>query len=192
MCSVYTLPPFLDNRNVRPPRKESVPFRPDICYNGSQTEKQRPEIPAAAEKDVFSIRKKVYFAGSIRGGRADEELYRRIIGYIRETDTVLTEHVGDPTLICLEQDADKDAAIYAQDTAWLRESDLVIAECSNPSLGVGYELAYAEALGKPCWLLYRPSRTQLSAMLSGDAYFHIVPYEEEAELFAVLDGILRG
>lgn len=138
------------------------------------------------------MNRKVYFAGSIRGGRADAALYRRIIERINETDTVLTEHVGDPSLSLYEHGRDRDAEIYAQDTAWLRESDLVIAECSSPSLGVGYELAYAEALGKPCWLFYRRSRTQLSAMLSGNAYFRVVPYEEEAELFAALDGILRG
>ena len=31
-----------------------------------------------------------------------------------------------------------DERIYQQDTAWLRECDLVIAECTRPSLGVGY------------------------------------------------------
>lgn len=137
------------------------------------------------------MNKKIYFAGSIRGGRADAALYRRIISRISETDTVLTEHVGDPSLSLFERGRDMDAEIYAQDTAWLRESDLVIAECSTPSLGVGYELAYAEALGKPCWLFYRRSCAQLSAMLSGNAYFHVVPYEDETELFAALEEILR-
>lgn len=40
---------------------------------------------------------KVYFAGSIRGGRIDAELYARIIRYIQKTDIVLTEHIGNPT-----------------------------------------------------------------------------------------------
>ncbi|MGN0940138.1 MAG: nucleoside 2-deoxyribosyltransferase [Selenomonadaceae bacterium] len=90
------------------------------------------------------MNKKVYFAGSIRGGRQDAELYRKIISAINETDKVLTEHVGDLSLSLVERQGDK--AIYEQDTAWLRESDIVIAECSQPSLGVGYELAYAEKL----------------------------------------------
>ncbi|MDD7127229.1 MAG: C-Myc-responsive protein Rcl, partial [Prevotella sp.] len=34
--------------------------------------------------------KKVYFAGSIRGGRQDAELYNRIIKYIQRSHTVLT------------------------------------------------------------------------------------------------------
>lgn len=37
------------------------------------------------------MNKKVYFAGSIRGGRADAELYRRIIAYINRTDNTTFE-----------------------------------------------------------------------------------------------------
>lgn len=135
--------------------------------------------------------KKVYFAGSIRGGRADAELYARIIDYLKEKGhIVLTEHVGHPELNLLEQGKDRDGAIYAQDTAWLRESDMLIGECTSPSLGVGYELAYAERLGKPCYLFYNRTRTQLSAMLTGDLYFHIYPYETEDALFAALERVL--
>ena len=86
--------------------------------------------------------KKIYFAGSIRGGRIDASLYSRIIGYMQKNDIVLTEHIGRPDLNLMEQ-GKRDVEIYDQDTAWLQESDLVIAECSCPSLGVGYELADA-------------------------------------------------
>ncbi len=83
---------------------------------------------------------KIYFAGSIRGGRQDAALYRRIIARCREYGTVLTEHVGDPSLSVLEQGKAQDGAIYRQDTAWIREADLLVCEATNPSLGVGYEL----------------------------------------------------
>ena len=134
--------------------------------------------------------KKVYFAGSIRGGRTDAALYERMIGYIQKTDRVLTEHVGKPELSILEQGRDRDSMIYEQDTAWLRECDLVIAECTCPSLGVGYELAYAEAHEKPVHIFYYRTKTQLSAMLTGDGYFHIHPYAAEEEIYPVLDEIL--
>ena len=137
--------------------------------------------------------KKIYFAGSIRGGRADAALYARMIDFMKEKGhAVLTEHVGHPELNLLEQGKDRDGEIYAQDTGWLRESDLLIAECTNPSLGVGYELAYAERFGKPCYLFYNTARTQLSAMLTGDPYFHIFPYEAENELFDKLETLLMG
>lgn len=137
------------------------------------------------------MNKKVYFAGSIRGGRADADLYQRIIAYIQKTDIVLTEYVGNPELLKLEEDkTDKD--IYNEDISWLLESDLVIAECTNPSLGVGYELGYAEAHDKPCHIIYDKNRTYLSAMLTGDPYFKIYGYESEDEIYPMIDDILLG
>lgn len=130
---------------------------------------------------------KIYFAGSIRGGRADAPLYHRIIEHIKaKGHQVLTEHVGNLNLV--ESRGDK--KIYEQDTEWLRESDLLIGECSCPSLGVGYELAYAERYEKPCHLFYNKPQCSLSAMLTGNSYFNIHPYKTEAELFETLDKVL--
>lgn len=136
------------------------------------------------------MNKKIYFAGSIRGGRIDATLYHSIIEFMQRTDTVLTEHVGSSKLNLLEQGRSRDALIYDRDTAWLQECDVVIAECTCPSLGVGYELAYAEHLGKPCHIFYNKTKTQLSAMLTGDAYFQIHPYEREEEIFDTLTKVL--
>ena len=133
--------------------------------------------------------KKIYFAGSIRGGRIDADLYGRIIKHMQKTCVVLTEHVGSPHLNLMEQ-GKKDQDIYDQDTAWLRESDILIGECTCPSLGVGYELAYAEARNSPCHIFYDCTKTQLSAMLTGNPYFIIHPYREEKEIYEVLDSIL--
>ena len=136
--------------------------------------------------------KKVYFAGSIRGGRKDAELYREVIEEIKKTDIVLTEHVGDLSKSIFEQGRSKDTDIYKQDTAWLRECDLVIAECTSPSLGVGYELAYAEKYNKPTYIFYRHKECELSAMFTGGSYYHIDTYETKEELFEKVKNILRG
>lgn len=137
------------------------------------------------------MKKKIYFAGSIRGGRVDADLYNRIISYIQRTDIVLTEHVGGSDLCLEEQGFARDSKIYNQDTAWLRESDLLIGECTCPSLGVGYELAYAERFGIPCHIFYNKTKTHLSAMLTGNPYFQIHPYEKEEEIYGVIDEILK-
>ena len=137
------------------------------------------------------MKKKIYFAGSIRGGRVDADLYNRIISYIQRTDIVLTEHVGGSNLCLEEQGFARDSKIYNQDTAWLRESDLFIGECTCPSLGVGYELAYAERFGIPCHIFYNKTKTHLSAMLIGNPYFQIHPYEKEADIYGVIDEILK-
>ena len=132
----------------------------------------------------------IYFCGSIRGGRQDAALYHDMIVFLKQYGDVLTEHVGDLRLTEQGNDGTADA-IWQRDTEWLRQSNIVIAECSTPSLGVGYELAYAEARGVPCYLFYRRSETQLSAMLTGDDYFHIFPYETKEDIFRELDTILE-
>lgn len=132
---------------------------------------------------------KIYFAGSIRGGRSDASLYQEIISYLKKDHIVLTEHIGDLSLSALEGDFTKDEMIYLQDTNWLKEADILIAECSNPSLGVGYELAYAEKLGIPSYIFYDRKRTQLSAMLKGNSYFKIYGYDKKEEIFEIIDEI---
>ena len=62
---------------------------------------------------------------------------------MQQTSIVLTEHIGNPNLNLMEQ-GKRDVEIYEEDTTWIIESDVVIAECTCPSLGVGYEMAYAE------------------------------------------------
>lgn len=51
-------------------------------------------------------------------------------------------------------------------------------------------MAYAEKIGKPCHIFYDRSKTQLSAMLTGNPYFSIHPYENESEIYDILESIL--
>lgn len=60
---------------------------------------------------------KIYFAGSIRGGIADADLHKKIIGFLQKDNIVLTAHVGDLSKSKTEH---SDAAIYNQDSAWLK------------------------------------------------------------------------
>lgn len=133
---------------------------------------------------------KIYFCGSIRGGRQDAALYHEMIAFLKNYGTVLTEHVGDPALTDKGGDGTSEF-IWQRDTAWLRECDIVIAECSSPSLGVGYELAYAEAIGKPVHVFYGGEEGRLSAMIAGDPAFHIVTYRDREELFAALREVME-
>ena len=136
--------------------------------------------------------KKVYFAGSIRGGRDDAQLYTDLISYIKTKNAiVLTEHIGDANLLKNEKNL-TDKEIYLRDIDWKKESDLIIAECTRPSLGVGYELAFAEKLQKPVNVLFRNKECHLSAMISGDEYFKVFSYETKEEAFKIIDQILNN
>lgn len=124
---------------------------------------------------------KIYFAGSIRGGRSDVDIYKKIIDYLNTDNKVLTEHIGDYSLSVKGQNQLDNDYIRNRDIDWLKESDLVVADTSNPSLGVGYELAYAEKIGKPVIILHNKKKSQLSAMIEGSKYFNDINYYSDVD-----------
>lgn len=132
---------------------------------------------------------KIYFCGSIRGGRTDAALYREMIEFLKQYGCVLTEHVGDASLTDRGGDG-TNGETWRRDTAWLKACDIVIAECSQPSLGVGYEIAFAEALGKPVHVFYGKSDGRLSAMLAGDPQISVHYYGEKETLFTRLGTVM--
>ena len=124
---------------------------------------------------------RIYFAGSIRGGRDDWTIYREIIASLSKYGTVLTEHIGESELSVSGEDL-PDREIHDRDLGWLRSCDLLVAEVTRPSLGVGYEIGKATEWGLKVLCLYRPSVTpSLSAMIAGsNATVH--QYNDPAEL----------
>lgn len=124
--------------------------------------------------------KKVYFACSIRGGRADAAYYTELVHTIKKYAEVLTEIFADKTLTA-DGMADPTGDIWSNDIKWIGQADAVIAEVTNPSLGVGYEIAAAEKMGKPVLCLYRPSPgRKLSAMIDGSPGATVLEYANAA------------
>ena len=137
--------------------------------------------------------KKVYFAGSIRGGRQDAALYGEMIAYLEKKGCrVLTEHVGLESLQAEGERTMTEEEIFRRDMAWLMESELVVAECTTPSHGVGYELGRARDMGKEIHIFYDLSRGRLSAMLAGDSAFILHPYTTRQEVLEGLERIVTG
>jgi len=131
---------------------------------------------------------KIYFAGSIRGGRNDKEFYLRLILYLQQHGDVLTEHVGNQGLTFIGEEGLTDEAIYDRDMAWLQATDVVVAEVSTPSLGVGYEIAKAESLGKPILCLWRNDQNRrLSAMIGGSRKIKKEAYDTFEEAIKAID-----
>ncbi|MBI2042066.1 MAG: nucleoside 2-deoxyribosyltransferase [Candidatus Nealsonbacteria bacterium] len=129
---------------------------------------------------------KIYFAGSIRGGRDDEELYLEIINLLGKYGKVLTEHIGDKTLSALGEDGPNDEYIYDRDMAWLNEADVLVAEVSTPSLGVGYEVGKMEGK-KPIICIYREhDGKRLSGMIGGNKNIKLLKYQTIEDLEPIL------
>ncbi|XP_076831458.1 5-hydroxymethyl-dUMP N-hydrolase [Brachyhypopomus gauderio] len=111
----------------------------------------------------------IYFCGSIRGGRQDVPIYQTIVKKLQTYGKVLTEHVSHADLSEKGEDAVLgDKAIHDRDMEWLTIADVIVAEVTQPSLGVGYELGRAVAMNKRILCLFRPSSGRvLSAMIRG-------------------------
>ena len=134
---------------------------------------------------------KIYFAGSIRGGRNDREIYQALIEYLRSFGEVLTEHVADAQVSEQGERNIPDAEIFQKDMRWLAEADRVVAEVSAPSLGVGYEIGRAEAMGKKILCLFNPSCGRvLSAMLSGNPSLTVQNYSDLQEAESLISAFL--
>ncbi len=134
---------------------------------------------------------KIYFAGSIRGGRNDKEFYLEIINLLGKYGKVLTEHIGDKTLSILGEDGQTDEHIYERDIAWLNEADVVVAEVTTPSLGVGYEIAKVEGK-KPILCLYREQDgKRLSGMIGGNKNVLLEKYQTIQEVEEMLEKFFK-
>ena len=132
---------------------------------------------------------KIYFAGSIRGGREDAELYFQIIDYLKNFGEVLTEHVGDVLLSEMGDDGITDTFIHDRDLEWLKTADVLVAEVTTVSMGVGYEIGRAVEAGKPVLCLFRPdSGKNLSAMIAGCTDLTVQNYQTLEEAEKCIDG----
>lgn len=130
---------------------------------------------------------KIYFAGAIRGGRDDQETYAAIIDTLGAYGTVLTEHLGERTLSS-DGEARPDTAVFMRDIAWVEAADILIAEVTTPSLGVGYEIGHAVNAGKEVLCLFRTTAgKKLSFMISGNPHVRVVSYASIHELAAFFE-----
>ena len=109
----------------------------------------------------------IYFACSIYGGRQDSEIYEQMVAALLEDGhQVPTADNAGPKYEQLEADREP-AEVYTRDSTWVRECDVLIAEVTTPSHGVGYEIAYALCHDKPV-LCLASQGTVVSKMLTGN------------------------
>ena len=135
---------------------------------------------------------KIYFAGSISGGRNDQEIYSEIIEFLKEKGhNVLTEHISDKNLSSYGETNLTREDIYLRDVEWIKESDILIAEVTQVSLGVGYEIGFAESIDKKIICLYREKEGKtLSAMIGGNKKIKIIRYTQIDKLKEELEKLI--
>jgi 8-oxo-dGTP pyrophosphatase MutT (NUDIX family) len=132
---------------------------------------------------------KIYFAASIRGGRDQAHIYPAVVAELKRHGTVLSEHFADQSLTAKGEDTEDDKFIHDRDMGWVLEADVVVAEVTQPSLGVGYEIGRAVENGKRVLCLYRPQEGKLpSRMLMGSDRVKVRAYNNVEEARKHIDG----
>lgn len=134
---------------------------------------------------------KIYFAGAIRGGREKVYDYAKMVEQFEKNgQEVLTKHVADPNLSSKGENISL-KEIYERDIKWLKECDIVFADITVPSLGVGYELAYAESLKKPVYAIYEKN-VNVSGFVRGNGYIDFLPYSNIDEVINKINDICKN
>jgi 2'-deoxynucleoside 5'-phosphate N-hydrolase len=135
---------------------------------------------------------KIYFSCSLTGGRQDQPMYAALVKHlVARGQDVLTAHLAAPEV--MEEEAVVDPlAVYRRDIAWVEACDVMIAEVSTPSHGVGYEIAYALDRHTPVLCCYRAG-ARVSKMLLGNtsADITVTAYADEADAVKILDSFIR-
>ena len=134
----------------------------------------------------------VYCAGAIKGDTSFKESYSEIINIVTKFDhSALSElnpefHTGIPL---------SEKQIFHRDLKWIEKSEVMIAEISGPSLGVGFEIAYALYIRKiPVLAVYYSEVNNISSMITGcdSQLLTIKGYNNDGELGDMIKSFLNG
>lgn len=110
----------------------------------------------------------IYFACSITGGREFESVYQKIVAALMEDGhEIPTSHLAQSEVMENER-ALAPCDVYERDVNWIKNCDVLIAEVSVPSHGVGYEIAFALGIGKRVLCLHQQDR-RVSKMITGNS-----------------------
>ena len=135
----------------------------------------------------------IYYATSIRGA-SDENSSRinsLIINMLKNYGNVLTEHFANLDKTVEGETELTDKQIHDRDIDWIKKSGVIVAEVTNPSLGVGYEIARGLEMGKKVICLKANNGKRLSAMIAGCGEINLLIYNNEIEIENFLDEVLR-
>ncbi|MCX8180017.1 MAG: nucleoside 2-deoxyribosyltransferase [Thermofilaceae archaeon] len=123
---------------------------------------------------------KVYLAAPMLGVRKALGTVKALAKALTEEGyMLLTPHVIDEVL-----DVERGMSpeeVYERDVRLLEEADVLVAEVSYPSLGVGFEIAYALLKGKRVLALCHKRRLgKTSALIRGirDDRFKLLTYDD--------------
>ena len=140
---------------------------------------------------------KIYLACTVRGDRGGVAAGRTICErLVAHGHAVLTTHLLADDVEAAESRL-TEADVFHRDIEWLSQCDVLVAEASGSSYGVGFEVGYvlgrASQTGQRVVLFYdRARRGAISRLITGnrDAACTTFEYSSIAELAAFVDAIM--
>lgn len=140
---------------------------------------------------------RIYPACTVRGDRGTVTAARHINAkLVALGHDVLTSHLLRDDVDELESHGTA-AHVFARDVAWLDSADVIVAEASGSSFGVGFEVGYilgrAAQTGQRAYVLYDAARQgAISRMISGLSNQHAttLAYSTLSDIDAFLDAHL--
>jgi 2'-deoxynucleoside 5'-phosphate N-hydrolase len=139
----------------------------------------------------------IYLACTVRGDRGGLIAARALADLLeRHGHTILTRHLLDDDVDQVES-ALSERDVFERDLRWLEASDLLVAEASGSSFGVGFEVGYvlarAARTGQRVLLLYDAARRpSVSRLIAGNAHHACTTYSyrDGADLLRFVDAYL--
>lgn len=139
----------------------------------------------------------IYLACTVRGDRGGLAIARALADAIEDMGhTVLTRHL-------LEDDADAteaqltERAVFERDMRWLESADVLIAEASGSSYGVGFEVGYvigrsSESKQRVLLLYDAARRDRVSRLIAGNSHPSCTtyPYRDAGDLLRFVEVFL--
>ena len=125
---------------------------------------------------------KIYFAASLQNSTIEKiEFYNQITKYLSCYGKVLTEKIGNKKFQVKRRKMKVSSKnIHDYDLKFLLESDVIVAEITTPSLGVGYEIGRAVENKKPVLCLYNKNLIRsgnISKMILGAPGTRVLGYK---------------
>lgn len=146
---------------------------------------------------IITVVVTIYLACTVRGDRGAVGVARALADALeRLGHTVLTRHLLDDGVETAES-ALTEREVFERDLRWLDAADLLVAEASGSSYGVGFEVGYvlgrSGATGQRVLLLYDSARRPMvSRLIPGNTHpgCTTYPYRDAADLLRFVETFL--
>jgi 2'-deoxynucleoside 5'-phosphate N-hydrolase len=139
----------------------------------------------------------IYLACTVRGDRGAVAVARSLadalvsMGHVVLTSHLLDDNVETAESVLTERD------VFERDMKWLSEADLLIAEASGSSYGVGFEVGYvlgrSDVSDQRVLLLYNAARRSVvSRLIAGNVHPNCTtyPYQDGEDVVRFVQSFL--